>query len=231
MLFLKEITIPFVGDKAGKTSSDTYQYPFGYIFGTNDFTGAASTKQEYYGSSISSTTSTTFYIPSSLKKVTVTGGDILRGAFERCNNLTTVILGDNVTSIGKDAFENCESLTTVVIGNGVKIIDNGAFYKCNALNSVSMGNSVEFIGSSAFAYCRSLIKIIIPASVNYIALQAFYNCSSLTDVTFEDTTTWYDTLVISYWEDRINGSAIKMVDSAQHATYLKLSNTYYMYKK
>ena len=32
---LESITIPFVGGGAGKTSSDTHQYPFGYIFGTS----------------------------------------------------------------------------------------------------------------------------------------------------------------------------------------------------
>ena len=36
---LESITIPFVGAEADKTSSDTYQYPFGYIFGTSRYTG------------------------------------------------------------------------------------------------------------------------------------------------------------------------------------------------
>ena len=78
---LESITLPFVGDEAGKTSSDTYQYPFGYIFGTSSYTGSEAVRQYYYGSSTSSTTSTTYYIPSSLRSVTVTGGNILYGAF------------------------------------------------------------------------------------------------------------------------------------------------------
>ena len=87
---LESITIPFVGAKAGVTSSNTYQYPFGYIFGTSRYNGGVATEQYYYGSSTSSTTSTTYYIPSSLKSVTVTGGNILLGAFENCKNLTSV---------------------------------------------------------------------------------------------------------------------------------------------
>lgn len=35
---LQNITLPFVGESK-KTSSDTYQYPFGYIFGTSSYTG------------------------------------------------------------------------------------------------------------------------------------------------------------------------------------------------
>ena len=53
---LESITIPFVGAKSGVTSSDTYQYPFGYIFGTSLYSGGVATKQYYYGSSTSTTT-------------------------------------------------------------------------------------------------------------------------------------------------------------------------------
>ena len=74
---LEEITLPFVGAKAGVTSNDTYQYPFGYIFGTLSYQGGTATKQYYYGSSLSKLTNTTYYIPPNLKKVTVTGGNIL----------------------------------------------------------------------------------------------------------------------------------------------------------
>ena len=107
---LEEITIPFVGAKAGVTSSDTSQYPFGYIFGIST-TGATATTQYYYGSSTSSTTSSTYYIPTSLKKVTVTGGNILRGAFYDCDSLTSITIPNSVTSIGRHAFYECSSLT------------------------------------------------------------------------------------------------------------------------
>lgn len=110
---LENITIPFLGEKAGVTSSDTYQYPFGYIFGTSSYTGGVATTQYYYGNSTSSTTSTTYYIPSSLKSVTVTGGNILYGAFYNCAGLTSVTIGNGVTSIGNYAFYNCTRLKTV----------------------------------------------------------------------------------------------------------------------
>ena len=95
---LESITLPFVGAKANVTSSDTYQYPFGYIFGTSSYTGSYSAKQYYYGDSTSSTTSTTYYIPSSLKSVTITGGHILDGAFYNCSSLTSITIADNAIS-------------------------------------------------------------------------------------------------------------------------------------
>ena len=34
-------------------------------------------------------------------------------------SISTVIIGDNVTSIGNDAFQNCSGLTSVIIGSSV----------------------------------------------------------------------------------------------------------------
>ena len=158
---LENITIPFVGVKAGVTSSNKYQYPFGYIFGTNSYTGGVATKQYYYGDSTYSTTSTTYYIPSSLKSVTVTGGNILFGAFYNCTGLTILTLGNSVTSIGNSAFYNCTGLTSVTIGNSVTSIGKGTFYGCSGLTSVTIGNGVKSIDKNAFTGCNNLQDIYI----------------------------------------------------------------------
>jgi hypothetical protein len=123
---LQNITLPFVGTSA-KTSSDTNQYPFGYIFGTTSYNGGTSTSQTYYGSSTSSTTTSTYYIPTSLKEVTITGGNILYGAFKNCNNITTIVL-PNISSIGQYAFDGCSSLANV-------------YYCGTAMPTVSTGNT------------------------------------------------------------------------------------------
>ena len=205
---LESITIPFVGAKAGVTSSDTYQYPFGYIFGTSSYDGGVATEQYYYGSSTSSTTSTTYYIPSSLKSVTVTGGNILYGAFYGCTGLTSVTIGKGVTSIDSWAFEGCTGLTTVNwnatactyagssdypifkgcsnlatvnIGDNVKIIPSYAFYNCTGLTSVTIPDSVTSIGYSAFYKCTELKSVTIGNSVTSIGWGAFYNTAWYND--------------------------------------------------
>ena len=159
---LTEITLPFVGARAGKTANDTDQYPLGYIFGTSSYTGGTATEQYYYGSSTSSYTYSTYYIPTSLKKVTITGGNILYGAFYKCSSLTSVEIGNSVTSIGNSAFYDCDGLTSVEIGNSVTSIGDYAFYYCSSLTSVEIGNSVTSIGSSAFYYCSSLTEMTLP---------------------------------------------------------------------
>ena len=158
---LESITIPFVGAKAGVTSSDTYQYPFGYIFGTSSYAGGVATEQYYYGSSTSSTTYKTYYIPSSLKSVTVTGGNILYGAFRDCTGLTSVTIPDSVTSIGDGAFYGCTGLMSVTIPDNVTSIGGSAFDGCTGLTSVTIGNSVTSIGSFAFYGCTGLTSITV----------------------------------------------------------------------
>ena len=175
---LESITIPFVGGSV-KTESDTYQYPFGYIFGTSSYEGGVSTRQYYYGSSTSSTTYSNYYIPSSLKSVTVTGGNILYGAFYDCGSLTSITIGGGVTSIGSSAFYGCSALTSITIGDGVTSIGSGAFSACSSLTSITIPDSVTSIGSGAFSACSSLTSIVIPESVTSIE-SAFYGCSSLT---------------------------------------------------
>lgn len=186
---LESITIPFVGAKAGVTSSDTYQYPFGYIFGTSSYTGGLATAQYYYGGSTSSTISGTYYIPSSLKSVTVTGGNILYGAFYNCKGLTNITIPNSVTSIGGSAFRGCTGLTSITIPNSVTSIGDHAFYGCRGLTSITIPDSVTSIGSSAFWYCSGLTSVTISNSVTSIDEGAFRDCSGLTSVVIPDSVT------------------------------------------
>ena len=179
---LESITLPFVGGSA-KNASDSYQYPFGYIFGTSSYTGGIATKQYYYGSSASSRTNSTYYIPESLTSVTVTGGNILYGAFYGCTKLASITIGNGTTSIGDWAFYNCTGLTAVTIGNSVTSIGGAVFSGCMGLVSITIPDSVESIGFEAFYNCTGLTSITIPNNVMSIGSYAFENCTKLKLVT------------------------------------------------
>ncbi|MBR2406031.1 MAG: leucine-rich repeat protein, partial [Clostridia bacterium] len=180
---LKSITLPFVG--SSRTASGTSDAVFGYIFGYGS-TSSSSTVEQYY----SNGGSYYYFIPSSLKKVTITDAtQIPYGAFYNCTGLTSVTIGDSVTSIGDDAFRGCNGLTSITIPNSVTSIGNQAFSGCSSLASVTIPNSVTSIGNQAFSGCSRLTSVTIPDSVTSIGYRAFYDCSSLTSVTIPDSVT------------------------------------------
>jgi hypothetical protein len=94
--------------------------------------------------------------------------------FSECSSLTTVTIGNSVTSIGSGAFQYCSDLTSVTIGNSVTSIGDGAFHSCSGLTSVTIPNSVTSIGRYAFHSCSGLTSVTIPNSVTSIGERAFY---------------------------------------------------------
>ena len=180
---LERITLPLVDDNVNDGST----YPFGHIFGTKSYGGVSSVKQFYKHNE--GTNTNYYYIPSSLKSVTINGGNICDYAFYNCTGLTSVTIGNGVTSIGDYAFYNCQSLANVTIGNSVTSIGYDAFYKCTGLRSVTIPDSVTSIGELAFGNCTGLTSVTIPDSVTSIGSSAFYNCTGLTSVTIGNSVT------------------------------------------
>ena len=84
---------------------------------------------------------------------------IYQYAFYSCDSLTSVTIGNSVTSIGDDAFYACSGLTSVTIPDSVTSIGDFAFYRCYGLTSVTIPESVASIGACAFFDCRNLSSI------------------------------------------------------------------------
>ena len=108
---------------------------------------------------------------------------IAGGAFASCNKLTSIIIPDNVISIGDYAFLYCGSLTSVTIGENVQTIGEFAFEYCEGLTSVTIGKNVQTIGEYAFYNCYELTSIEIPDNVTSIGLATFAQCFRLVNVT------------------------------------------------
>ena len=53
------------------------------------------------------------------------------------SGIKTVIIGDNVTTIGERAFAACNALQNVTLGSCVQTIEVSAFGTCQALQSIS----------------------------------------------------------------------------------------------
>ena len=185
---LEKLTLPFIGESR-KKNSENYQYPLGYFFGTDEYSGGVATKQSFYCSNLSSTTTITYYIPESLKYIEVTDGNILHGAFSDCKNLTNVKLENSVSSICDSAFYGCYNLEHITIPDNVTTIGDFAFYKCTKLKSIAFCDNVTKIGASAFYGCASLVSITLPNSITDIDNLAFFGCTNLISVTLGNNIT------------------------------------------
>lgn len=57
-------------------------------------------------------------------------------AFKNCEGLTSINIGNTVTTIGEYAFANCTNVRTITIGSAVKSIEKYNFYGCKDLQTV-----------------------------------------------------------------------------------------------
>ncbi len=96
--------------------------------------------------------------------------EIYKYAFYERSSLTSVTIGNGVTSIGDYAFSGCSSLTSVTIGESVTSIGWYAFLDCTSLTSVTIGNGVTSIGHSAFLDCTSLNAVHITDIAKWCAI-------------------------------------------------------------
>ena len=108
-------------------------------------------------------------------------------AFRDCSGLTSVTIGNRVTSIGNYAFSGCRGLTSVTIPDSVTSIGAWAFDGCRGLTSVTIGNRVTSIGDSAFEGCSGLTSVTIGNRVTSIGWYAFRDCRGLTSITYKGT--------------------------------------------
>ena len=105
------------------------------------------------------------------------------------SGIKTVIIGDNVTTIGERAFAACNALQNVTLGSRVQTIEVSAFGTCQALQSISFPASVTTIGKRAFLNCRVLQNVSFSDGLTTIGEGAFSNCVVLQSITLPASVT------------------------------------------
>ena len=189
-------TVTFVYSKDGSVNSynDSAYVKIVSVIGHNDGLGALFGTENVAGTTPVAQNST-YYVPSSLSKITVTSGDVGDYAFEGFTMLEEVQLVD-VEAIGRYAFYNCTSLKRInsttdgvfVIPDSVTSIGENAFYGCSMVESIT----VPFIGNSAssndvfsyiFGTVPNSLKNITVTTDTTIPESAFYNLQYVESIT------------------------------------------------
>lgn len=104
--------------------------------------------------------STVVYNEITYKVTSVTG-------FSGNKKAKTVVLGDNIKTIGDKAFYNCKKLTTINIPKNVKKIGKQAFANCKKLKNITIATkklTKKNVGSNAFKSINSKATIKVPKS-------------------------------------------------------------------
>ena len=101
---------------------------------------------------------TTVKIKNKKYKVTAMSEKSLKGVKAK-----TIIVGNNVQTIGNSAMENCKQLTKVTLGKNVKKIGKNVFKSDKKLKNITIKSTkLKAVGKNAFKGINSKAKITVP---------------------------------------------------------------------
>mgnify|MGYP003299834431 CR=1 FL=1 len=154
---LEKITTPFVGGGPDNTIA-TKTDQLGYMFGTIEYENTYSVKSTV-------DKKVNYYIPYSLKSVTITQG-LYKYNFQNAVGIEEIVIEDTVTTeyIPACFARNCENLSKINIKS----------------------SKIDTIGMYAFADCINLTSIALPVRLESVKAYAFENCSALAYVAFPE---------------------------------------------
>jgi uncharacterized repeat protein (TIGR02543 family) len=106
------------------------------------------------------------------------------GIFAGNSNISTLIVGKNLSGIGDYAFYGCTNLKEITLDNGLKTIGNHAFDSCKNMNTINLPDecNINAIGAYAFNDCEAFTSFTVPNSVASIGDGAFKNCYNLQSI-------------------------------------------------
>ena len=113
------------------------------------------------------------------KEVTVTGLAKVTDTLVIPSSVTISGKVYKVTSVQAKVFYRNEDIVNVIIGNNVTYVGKYAFYQCPNLETVKFGKRVSVISTCAFTQCPNLESVILPASVKRLGAKVFYKCNSI----------------------------------------------------
>lgn len=128
-----------------------------------------------------------------LSGVTMEGNKLPNNAFRYLSYLQTVILPNNLESIGNTAFHALTNLVSVNLPSQLKTIGSNAFQDCSNLSTMDLSScrQLTVIEDNAFGRCGAIPEeLVLPSSIQRLGYGAFYN-TAITKVNFANTSIQY----------------------------------------
>ena len=106
------------------------------------------------------------------------------------DSIQTIVIGDQITQIGRYAFTGT-ACSTIKFGKNVRSIGERAFLECRNLNGdLTLPDSVQIVGDDAFSECTGLTgTLTLGSSLQTIGAGAFYDCSFSGNLVIPDSVT------------------------------------------
>lgn len=106
-------------------------------------------------------------------------------------SITSIKGPSKLTIIYEGAFEDCNNLKTVDLGNVLKYIDANAFAGCSNLSNIELPATVISIASKAFYNCKSITSITIPQAARVLDGDIFIGCTRLSDLQLSEENDYF----------------------------------------
>lgn len=95
---------------------------------------------------------------------------------------TIINTKEHIISITPFAFYECSNLVSILLSNDIETIGEYAFYKCTSLTSINLPHNLTYIGDLCFYNCLELLSISMPDNVIEVGFGLFAGCKKLTSV-------------------------------------------------
>lgn len=115
--------------------------------------------------------------------------EIGESAFNGCEELVNVNLGDKLEIMSDQCFQGCEKLKGIYIPDSVKRVGTKAFDQCISLEYVVGCKNAELGDCFLFSTCYDLKLIMLPEQIKKLPDVMIDNCSSLEKLYLPETAT------------------------------------------
>ena len=104
-------------------------------------------------------------------------------AFQGCSAITTLVVHNNIKSLGFSVFTDCYNLKSVNIEKGgITSLPGFTFSGCTKLTAVSLPNDITQINDCAFQNCP-FTTIKLPTNLTSLSGEVFRRCDNLKTIT------------------------------------------------